>query len=141
MLIDADTLVFFDASCLIAAAGRPEGGARRFTGAAVRRGDYAYSGDYAYNGVGFDGCPNRGAAFGLGTMATTIERRGSEGQAVTPEEGWATFDRQARKILGISGEEFLRRWAAGEYREVADAPGHRAIMRLALLAPFGLQER
>ena len=29
---------------------------------------------------------------------------------VTPEEGLALFDQQARKTLGISGDEFLRRW-------------------------------
>jgi len=55
----------------------------------------------------------------------------------TPEEGRALFDRQARQLVGMSGEEFIRRWDAGEFRDVADTAGHRHILRLASLIPFG----
>jgi hypothetical protein len=34
---------------------------------------------------------------------------------LTLEEGRALLDARARRFLGISGEEFLRRWEAGEY--------------------------
>lgn len=54
----------------------------------------------------------------------------------TEEEGLALFDYQARKELGISGEEFLARWDAGEYRNLADAVTARKIERLAILIPF-----
>lgn len=47
-------------------------------------------------------------------------------------EGWAMLDRAAREVLGISGEEFLAKWDAGDY-EAADDP---AITRLAMLIPF-----
>lgn len=47
------------------------------------------------------------------------------------------FDRQAQRLLGISGDEFLRRWDAGEFRQEEDSPHGRATMFLAVLLPFG----
>lgn len=55
---------------------------------------------------------------------------------VTREEGLAIFDRDARQALGISGEEFLRRWDAGAYQPVPDTVEGRAIGQLAVLIPF-----
>jgi hypothetical protein len=43
---------------------------------------------------------------------------------LTPDEAKADFDAKARELLGISGEEFLRRLDAGEYDEVLDDPVH-----------------
>jgi len=74
-------------------------------------------------------------------MATTVEQTSDPMRAVTPDEGRAIFDHQARRLLGISGEDFLRRWDAGEYREIADTPGNLHLMYLALLAPFAQQDR
>ena len=54
----------------------------------------------------------------------------------TVEEGKQLFDYQARKELGISGDEFLRRWDAGEFDAIADDPDHPEIMELAMLIPF-----
>jgi hypothetical protein len=54
----------------------------------------------------------------------------------TPEEGRALFDYQARKQLGISGEEFLRRWDRGEYQPVPDTPEGWKVGRLVMLMPF-----
>lgn len=53
---------------------------------------------------------------------------------VTPEEGMRMFDEEARRRLGISGEEFLRRWDAGEYLPEPD--DHPGVMGLWLLMPF-----
>ena len=55
---------------------------------------------------------------------------------VTREEGIATFDHRAQLELGISGEEFLRRWDAGEYQPVPDTTEGRKIGRLAMMIPF-----
>ena len=55
---------------------------------------------------------------------------------VTAEEGRALFDYKARQYLDISGEEFLRRWDAGEYRPIADTPEGRKIGRLVMMLPF-----
>jgi hypothetical protein len=55
---------------------------------------------------------------------------------VTAEEGRALFDREARALLGISGEEFLRRWDRGEYGPVPDTKDGRKLGRLVMLIPF-----
>ena len=43
---------------------------------------------------------------------------------VTPEEGRRRYDEAARTWMGTSGDEFLRRWDAGEIHDLADTPGH-----------------
>lgn len=53
-------------------------------------------------------------------------------EELTPEEGRKLFDRVAHETLGISGEEFLRRWDAGEYANSDDM----AVTRLYMLMPF-----
>ena len=57
-------------------------------------------------------------------------------RVLTIKEGRALFDRQAKKELGISGEEFLRRWDAGEYSPVPDTAEGRKVGRLVMLMPF-----
>lgn len=54
----------------------------------------------------------------------------------TPEEGRRMFDEAARAIMGMSGEEFIRRWEAGEYDATFDQEGYRHIDDLASLIPF-----
>jgi hypothetical protein len=54
---------------------------------------------------------------------------------MTPEEALAFFDRKARETLGISGDEFLRRWDAGEYQPVPDTREGQKIGRLVMLFP------
>jgi hypothetical protein len=53
------------------------------------------------------------------------------------EEGKEYFDQQARQLMGMSGEEFLRRWDAGEFDSVVDDPDHHSkLVYLQLLTPF-----
>lgn len=54
---------------------------------------------------------------------------------LTPEEAYELFDRKVRRLIHMSGEEFMRRWDAGEFAEIADTPGNLYIMRLALMIP------
>ena len=42
--------------------------------------------------------------------------------------------------MGMSGEEFIQRWEAGEYAEIADTAGHRHIIEFVLMIPFARQE-
>jgi hypothetical protein len=56
------------------------------------------------------------------------------------DEGRAMFDRLCRRDLGISGEEFLARWDAGEYASIPDGENSR-VMHLAMLIPFARSER
>lgn len=51
------------------------------------------------------------------------------------QEGLRLFDHQARKTLGISGEEFLARWDRGDFRGVADPTEARKVRRMAALIP------
>lgn len=53
------------------------------------------------------------------------------------EEGRELFDRQARRYLDMSGDEFLKKWDAGEFGDPDDRtknpPG---VMKMAMLLPF-----
>jgi hypothetical protein len=51
----------------------------------------------------------------------------------TAEEAWEIFDDSAQYELGITGEEFLRRWDSGEYWPVPDDSEGRKIGRVAML--------
>lgn len=57
-----------------------------------------------------------------------------------PDEARRFFDQQARAIAGIAGEEFLRRYDAGEFRYLPDTPEGRRLEFLVLLIPFGRQD-
>lgn len=52
------------------------------------------------------------------------------------EESREYFDRQAQRLLGISGDEFLRRYAAGEYKRPLEDRELRAVMKLRMLEDF-----
>jgi hypothetical protein len=55
------------------------------------------------------------------------------------EEAQSIFDQWARDELGIAGDEFLRRWEAGEYgtvAEIPDTPEGWRISRLVDMIPF-----
>ena len=41
---------------------------------------------------------------------------------LTPEQSWQRFDEEARHTLGMSGEEFARRFEAGEYGDPDHSP-------------------
>lgn len=58
------------------------------------------------------------------------------------EEGQAMFDRHARKIVGMSGDEFIAKWDAGEFfdRDLDATQEGRRITYLALLIPFARRE-
>lgn len=65
----------------------------------------------------------------------TIKTPG-DASASTPmsyEEGRAVLDEQARRYLGVDGDEFVRRWDAGEFADADSRPG---VMRVAMLLPL-----
>lgn len=55
---------------------------------------------------------------------------------IDAEESWRIFDEQAQAILGISGEEFARRWDDGEYMDSTD----NRLMKLVILRPVRARE-
>jgi len=64
-------------------------------------------------------------------MATEIGAE-IEVRELDREAGRELLDEQARKYLGIGGQEFLRHWDAGEI----DADQDPDVMRVAMLAGF-----
>jgi len=70
-------------------------------------------------------------------VALTRGQLDSDIRFLDDQESRRYFDRQARRLLGISGEEFLRRYDAGEYAALQDDRQQRAVMKLAMLVPFG----
>ncbi len=65
-------------------------------------------------------------------MVATAARRDSHIQELTREEGRQLLDARAQHYLGISGEEFLRRWEQGQYRG-EDRP---EVLRVVMALPF-----
>jgi hypothetical protein len=53
-------------------------------------------------------------------------------RVVSAEEGRAIIDERAKRFLGMSGEEFRRRYEAGELD-----PNDDNVLRVALLLPLG----
>jgi hypothetical protein len=49
------------------------------------------------------------------------------------KEGRRLLDKQARRYLNMSGEEFARKWKAKEFKD----PDRPEIMQVAFLLPFG----
>jgi hypothetical protein len=62
----------------------------------------------------------------------TIKTDFSDTDELTREQGQDLFDRRARKLLGISGDEFLRRWDSGDFMDSDDPK----VSSLAVLIPF-----
>lgn len=58
------------------------------------------------------------------------------GHEMTREEAREFFDEQARAWLGMSGEEFMRAWDAGEFDE-GEGPERTDVTAVALLLGFG----
>jgi hypothetical protein len=52
---------------------------------------------------------------------------------LTLEEGRELFDKQARRYLNMSGEEFINKWEAGEFDDDPDRP---EVMEVVMLLPF-----
>ena len=66
-------------------------------------------------------------------MATKPEESGVGYREITRDEAWAMLDAETRRRLGISAEEFARRYNAGEYDDPDDDP---AIRRLGFRLEF-----
>ena len=73
-------------------------------------------------------------------MATNPEEDLPPLYFLTPEQEREQFDARARELMGISGEEFLRRLDAGEYDEIIDKGSHPHgldVVYLEMMRPSG----
>ena len=52
------------------------------------------------------------------------------------DEGREFFDARARELMGMSGEEFLRRYDAGEYKDIKDDGEDGNLIMLIMMIPF-----
>jgi hypothetical protein len=66
-------------------------------------------------------------------MATAV--KAVDAKELTRDEGSALLDRQARRLLDMSGEEFIAAWDAGDFN--GDTPERPEIVTLVMLLPFG----
>lgn len=73
-------------------------------------------------------------------MTSRVRTRRRRPYEITPEEVWARFDRNARDGLGVSGEDFLDKYDAGEI-DVDDPSIHLAAVRLAMYAQIARRYR
>ena len=55
---------------------------------------------------------------------------------LTPEEGRAMFDAEAMATVGLTGDEFLRRYDTGELDCIIDGPDHMKLIDLIMLIPL-----
>lgn len=65
-----------------------------------------------------------------------ITQRGQQSESVdvvelTDEEMAELVDREARRLLNISGEEFIQKWTAGDYANESDPH----VTQVAMLLP------
>lgn len=64
----------------------------------------------------------------LGDMSGTVTH-----ESITVEESWSVFDDAARRLLGMGGEEVVRRWEAGEFADQRTPE----LMKVLMLRPSG----
>lgn len=70
-------------------------------------------------------------------MGRTSAQENGKVRELSREDGRKLLDRQARRYLDVSGDEFIRRWDAGEYGDPDDrSKNPPAVMRLGMLLPF-----
>lgn len=71
-------------------------------------------------------------------MALAIDKTTEYLPSVLPaEQAAALFAHEAKRLAGVTTEEFLKKWDAGDYRDLDATPEGRDIAYLALLIPFG----
>ena len=61
--------------------------------------------------------------------------KSESGYLITPAQALREYDAMARKYLGMSGDEFLRRWDAGGFHELHDDSEHWWIGDLVAMRP------
>ncbi len=70
-------------------------------------------------------------------MEESVKAQDNQIREIMKEEGREMLDRQARKYLGISGDEFIERWDAGFYDDPDDRTKNGPeVMALGMFIPF-----
>lgn len=74
---------------------------------------------------------SRGKLSTMAIKATKVRKKRSCG--VTREDARKLFNRQARKYLQMSGDEFIEKWKAGEFNGQSDTAN---VLQVAMLLPL-----
>lgn len=56
---------------------------------------------------------------------------------LSPEKARAFFEEEIERLLGMSGDEFLRRYDAGEYVDMEESLENRRFLEASFLIHFG----
>ncbi|MEK7409688.1 MAG: hypothetical protein AAB225_31895 [Acidobacteriota bacterium] len=67
--------------------------------------------------------------------ANRSAKNGQNVEVLTRKEARRLFDRRARKLMKMSGEEFLRRWKVGEFGD-PDNPYRPELCQLVMMIPL-----
>ncbi len=69
-------------------------------------------------------------------MQTNVDNTNLEIVDLSPNEGHQLFEERVQDLLGISTDEFLRRWDAGELDDLEES----TLVELSLLIPLVRQD-
>lgn len=67
-------------------------------------------------------------------MAVAAKKTNERVKWIKRDQAMTLVDARAKRVLGISGAEFMAKWNAGEYRNL-DSDACPGVIELALLAP------
>lgn len=70
-------------------------------------------------------------------MAVAPEHANGAVRFLGTDESHRFFDAQARRLLNMSGEEFLRKLDSGAFSGALDDRTQRAVLKLKMLRSFG----
>jgi hypothetical protein len=73
-------------------------------------------------------------------MAVPLKTQPKSKYILSKEEGRAYFEEASPRMLGMSADEFLRRYDAGEFDDLPDTPECWQIERAIFLIHFGRQD-
>jgi hypothetical protein len=73
-------------------------------------------------------------------MSVELKNQQTSKYILSKEEGRAYFEEAIPRLLGISADEFFRRYDAGDYADLPDIPEYRDVEAAIFLIPFGRRD-
>ena len=71
-------------------------------------------------------------------LRSPIESDENQEDLIMPKaEALVFFEREIQRLMGMPGDEFIRRYDAGEYEDLDDLPENWHVLRASFLIPFG----
>jgi len=70
-------------------------------------------------------------------MTDTVSQTEQGVHWISDHEARAIFDDEATRVMGMSGEEFLRRYDDGDFQDVHRDGENQGFVKLEMLIPWG----